>query len=94
VETLKDQLEGQENCCKIYILTLLYTTRLQEACLDVDGYVKSMETVWRRLNDANLNLPEELVVVLKLRVFPRLAKDLQAEALRLKAEQASNRRNI
>ena len=41
-ETLKFQLEGQESYTKIYLLTLLYTTKLEEGSLDVDGYVKSM----------------------------------------------------
>jgi hypothetical protein len=65
-KTLKDQLEGQESYTKIYLLTLLYTTKLEEGSLDVDGYVKSMEAIWRRLNDVNLELPEELVVLTTL----------------------------
>jgi hypothetical protein len=36
-KTLKDQLEGQESYTKIYLLTLLYTTKLDEGSLDVDG---------------------------------------------------------
>jgi len=46
-KTLKDQLEGKESDTKIYLLTLLYTTKLQEGSLGVDGYVKSMEAIWR-----------------------------------------------
>jgi hypothetical protein len=69
-KTLKDQLKGQEPYTKIYLLTLLYTTKLDEGSLDVDGYVKSMESIWRRLNDANLKLPEELVVLMTLMGLP------------------------
>jgi len=63
-------LEGQEFYTKIYLLTLLYTTKLEEGFLDVDGYVKSMEVIWRRLNDANLKLSEELVVLMILMGLP------------------------
>jgi hypothetical protein len=42
-KTLKDQLEGQESYTKICLLTLLYTTKLKEGSLDVDGYVKSIK---------------------------------------------------
>jgi hypothetical protein len=38
-KTLKDQLQGQESYTKIYLLTLLYTTKLEEGSLDVDGYI-------------------------------------------------------
>jgi hypothetical protein len=69
-KTLKDQLEGQESYTKIYLLTLLYTTKLEEGSLDVDGYVKSMGAIWRRLNDVNLELPEELVVLMTLMGLP------------------------
>jgi len=41
-KTLKDPLEGQDSYTKIYLLTLLYTAKLEERSLDVDGYVKSM----------------------------------------------------
>ena len=41
-KTLKYQLEGQESYTKVYLLTLLCTTKLEEGSLDVDGYVKSM----------------------------------------------------
>ena len=69
-KTLKDQLEGQESYTKIYLLTLLYTTKLEEGSLDVDGYVKSMEAIWRRLNDVKLELPQELVVLMTLMGLP------------------------
>ena len=65
-KTLKDQLERQECYIKMYLLTLLYTTNLEEESLDVDGNVKSMEAIWRRLNDVNLKLPEELFVLMTL----------------------------
>ena len=65
-KTLKDQLEGQESHTKIYLLTLLYTTKQEEGSLDVYGYVKSIEAIWRRLNDVNLELPEEIVVLMTL----------------------------
>ena len=70
-KTLKDQLEGQESYTEIYLLTLIYTTKLQEGSLvaiwrRLNGYVKSMEAIWRRLNDANLKLPEELVVLMTI----------------------------
>ena len=45
--TLKDQLEGQESNTKIYLLTLLCTTKLEEGSLDVDGYVHAMKVIWR-----------------------------------------------
>ena len=45
--TLKDQLEGQESYTKIYSLTLLCTTKLEEGSLDVDGYVHAMKVIWR-----------------------------------------------
>jgi hypothetical protein len=44
-KTLKDQLEGQESHTKIYLLTLLYTTKQEEGSLDVYGYVKSIEAI-------------------------------------------------
>ena len=69
-KTLKDQLEGQESYTKIYLLTLLYTTKLEEGSLDVDGNVKSMEAIWRRLHDVNVELPEELVVLMTLTGLP------------------------
>jgi hypothetical protein len=52
------------------LLTLLYTTKLEEGFLDVDCYVKSMEAIWRRLNDVNLKFPEELVVLMTLMGLP------------------------
>jgi len=69
-KTLKDQLEEQESYTKICLLTLLYTTKLEERFLDVDGYVKLMEAIWRSLNDVNLKLPEELVVLMTLMGLP------------------------
>jgi len=48
------------------LLTLLYTTKLEEGSLDVDFYVNSMQAIWRRLNDVNLKLSEELVVLMTL----------------------------
>jgi hypothetical protein len=63
-------LEGQESYTKIYLLTLLYTTKLKEGSLDVDGYVKSIEAIWRRLNDVKLELPQELVVLMTLMGLP------------------------
>jgi len=59
-KTLKDQLEGQEFYTMTSLLTLLYTTKLEEGSLDVDDYVKSMEAIWKRLNDFNLKLSKEL----------------------------------
>jgi hypothetical protein len=55
--TLKDQLEGQESYTKIYLLTLLYTTKLEEGSLAVDCYVNSIEAIWRKLNDAKNLIP-------------------------------------
>jgi hypothetical protein len=63
---LKDQVEGQESCTKIYLLTLLYTTKLDEGFLDAKGYFKSLEAFWGRLNDVNLKFPKELVVFMTL----------------------------
>jgi hypothetical protein len=63
-------LEGQESDTKIYLLTLLYTTKLEEGSLNVNGCVKSMEAIWRRLNGINLKLPEELVVLMTLMGLP------------------------
>jgi hypothetical protein len=65
-KTLKDQLKGRESYTKIHILTLFYTTKLEEGSFDVDDYVTSMEAIWRRLNDFNLKLSEELVVLMTL----------------------------
>ena len=48
---------------KIYLLTPLYTTKIEEGSLDVDGYVKSMEAIWR-LKDINLKFSEEHVVLM------------------------------
>ena len=73
-------MEGQESYTKIYLLTLLYTTKLEEGFLDVDGYVKSMEAIWRRLNDVNLELPEELVVLMTLMGLP-LSLEIQRRIL-------------
>jgi hypothetical protein len=67
---LKDQLEGQESYTNICLLILLYTTKLEEGSLDVDGHFKSMEDIWRRLNDVNLKLPEELTVFMTLMGLP------------------------
>jgi len=61
-ETFKDQLEEQESDTKVSLLTLLYNFKLEEGSIDVDGYVKSIEAVWRRLKDVNLKFPEKLVV--------------------------------
>jgi hypothetical protein len=63
-------LEGQESYTKIYLLTLPYTTKLEEGYLDDNGYVKSMEAIWKRLNDVKLELPEELVVLMTLMGLP------------------------
>jgi len=49
-----------------FLLTLLYITKLEEGSFDVDGCVKSMEAIWRRLNEVNLKLPEELMVLMTL----------------------------
>jgi hypothetical protein len=49
------------------LLTLLYTTKLEEGSLDVEGYIKSMEAVWRRIKDVNLKLPDELVILISNR---------------------------
>jgi hypothetical protein len=35
-------------------------------CEPFSCYVKSMESIWRRLNDVNLKLPEEFVVFMTL----------------------------
>jgi len=67
---LKDHLKGQESDTKIYSLTLLFTTKLEEGSLDVNCYVKSMQAIWRSLNDVNLKLPEELVVRVTLMGLP------------------------
>jgi hypothetical protein len=72
-KTLKNQLEGHESYTKIYLLILLYTTKLEEGSLDIDGYVKLMDAIWRRLNDVNLRIPEELVVLMTLRVLLHLS---------------------
>jgi hypothetical protein len=37
--------KGKNPYTKIYFLTLLYTTKLEEGFLDVDGNVKSMEAI-------------------------------------------------
>ena len=42
-KTLKDQLEGKESYTKIDSLTLVYTAKVEEGSLDVDGCVKSMK---------------------------------------------------
>jgi hypothetical protein len=63
-------LEGQESYTKIYLLTLLYTTKLEERSLQVDVYVNSIESIWRRLNDVNLKLSEKLVVLMTLMGLP------------------------
>jgi hypothetical protein len=52
------------------LLTLFYTTKLEKGSLDVNGYVKSMVPIWRRLNDVHLELPEELVVLMTLMDLP------------------------
>ena len=69
-KTLKDQLEGQESSTEIYLLTLFYTKKLEEGSLDVDGYVKSIDAIWKRLNDVNQELPEEPVVFMTLMGLP------------------------
>ena len=55
---------------EIYLLTLLYTKKLEEGSLDVDGYVKSIDAIWKRLNDVNQELPEEPVVFMTLMGLP------------------------
>ena len=60
---LKDQLQGQESDTKFYSLPLLYITKLEEGSFNVNGYVKSMEPIWKRFNDVNMNVPEELVIL-------------------------------
>ena len=70
LEDTQGSVERQESCTKIYLLTLLYTTKLEEGSLDVDGYVKLMEAIWRRLNDVKLELPQELVVLMTLMGLP------------------------
>jgi hypothetical protein len=52
------------------LLTLLYTTKLEEGSLDVNGYANSMKAIWRRLNYVNLKLPEEFVVLMTLMGLP------------------------
>jgi len=59
-----------KNLIPISITALLYTTKLEEGSLDVDGYVKSMEAIWTRLNDVKLELPQELVVLMTLMGLP------------------------
>jgi len=65
-------LEGQESYTKIYLLTLLYKTKLEERSLDFDGYVKSTEAILirKRLNDVNLELLEKFVVLMTLLGIP------------------------
>ena len=48
---------------------------VEEESLDVDGNVKSMEAIWRRLHDVNLELPEELVVLMTLMGRPSILRD-------------------
>jgi hypothetical protein len=48
----------------------MYTTKLEEGSLDLDGYVKSMKAIWRRLNDVNLKLSENLVTLVTLMDLP------------------------
>jgi len=55
-KTLKDQLEGQESYTQIYSLTLLNTTKLEQGSLDVNGYVKSMEAICRRILHQKLQI--------------------------------------
>ena len=86
-------LEWQESWIKIYSLSILCTSKLEEKSLDVDGYVKSMEGIWRRLNDVNLKLPEDLVVLMTLMgLFPSFEaqrrileswKDLSMEIIKI-----------
>ena len=38
--------------------TILYTSNLEQGSLDADVYVKSMEPIWRRLNEFRLKLPQ------------------------------------
>jgi hypothetical protein len=61
----KDQLEWQALDTKVHLLILLYNLKLEKgslraglAFLDVDGYVKSMQAIWRRIQDFNLKLTE------------------------------------
>jgi len=69
-KTLEDQLEEQESSTKIYLLTLLYTNKLEEGSLDVDSYVNSMEAIWKILNNVNLKLSEDFVVLMTLIGLP------------------------
>jgi len=66
---LKGHLEGHESYTNIFFLTLVYTTKLEDGTRDVDGCVKLVKTMWRRLSDVNLKLPEELVVLMTLMGF-------------------------
>ena len=63
---LKDHFEGQDSHPKMYLLILLYTTKLKEGSLDVDDYFKSMLAIWRRFKDINLKLHKEFVVLMIL----------------------------
>jgi hypothetical protein len=56
------------------LLTLLYTAKLEEGSLEVDGNFKSMEDVGRRFKDVNLKLPDELVVLMTLMSFPYISR--------------------
>jgi hypothetical protein len=100
-KALKDQLEGQESYIKIYLMTLLYTTKFEEGSLDVDGYVKLIEAIWRRLNGVNLKLPEELVILMTLMGLPpsfgtqrrilESRKDLSMEIIKKDLRQEASR---
>ena len=67
---LEDTQGWQESSTEIYLLTLFYTKKLEEGSLDVDGYVKSIDAIWKRLNDVNQELPEEPVVFMTLMGLP------------------------
>jgi len=66
-EKLTDQLQRQESYTKIYSLTLIYTTKLEEGSFDVDGYPKSIVDVWRRLKHVNLSESTQISWVLSSR---------------------------
>jgi len=48
-------LEWQESWIKIYSLSILCTSKLEEKSLDVDGYVKSMEAIRIRIQEEDFD---------------------------------------
>ena len=81
-KTFKDYWKGKNlRHTKIDLLSFLDKNKLEEGSLDFDGYVKTMESLWRRLNDVNLEKTRTdlLIEITK--------KDLPKEALSFKAEQ-------